>query len=164
MSNNSVPNVPEVQILFDTGDKLSVKVVGYYTSATNSNSMIIAANTLNYANSSRPCVLSLVSAQYSAGFANGYIQLQWIGKGSGGNADIIFMGGKSAGQFVGYTPNPLASNTANLNGNAGDVGLSIVGAAPQDAFTLYLNFNKEGGAMGGYSNVYTNYNDPGFAA
>jgi hypothetical protein len=159
----STPNVPEVQILVDTGDRTVVKIVGYYTAATNSNTQIIQANTLAYANSSKPCVLSCISIQYAAGFANGYALLQWVGTGAGGNSDLAVVGGKTSSVFEAYMPNPLAANTANLNhGLGGDLGLTIQGAIPGDGFTLILKLNKEGDAGGGYANVYTQYNDNTF--
>jgi hypothetical protein len=153
------PNVPEVQILFDTGDKTVVKVVGYFTAATNSNTKIVQANTLSYANSSLPCILSATTVQYAAGFANGYCSIQWAAGGAATNNDMLILGGKTSSQFVAYMPNPLASNTANLAGGSGDINLFIEGAEPFDSFSLILTLIKEGGAGGGYANVYAQYND-----
>lgn len=156
-------NTPEVQVLFDSGDKTVVKVVGFYNAATNSNTQIIKANSLSWANTSKKCELSIQSVQYSVGFANGYAQLQWIAGGSASNADILILGGKTSSQFVAYMPNPLAANAANLNGGSGgDIGLTIVGGEPQDSFSLIITLNKEGGAGGGYANVYGAYNDNTF--
>lgn len=155
-------NAPEVQVLMDTGDKTVVKIVGFYNAATNSNTKIIQANTLTYANSSRTCNVSAISVQYSAGFANGYAQLQWIAGGSASNANLLILGGRTSSQFITYMPNPLTSNSANLSGNSGDIGLTIVGAQPFDSFSLIITLIKEGGAGGGYANVYLNYNDNTF--
>lgn len=158
-------NSPEVQVLIDTGDKTVVKVVGFYNAATNTNTKIIQANTLQYANSAvgaPACVLSAISVQYSVGFANGYAQLQWIAGGSASNSDLLLLGGKTSSQFVTYMPNPLAANSANLAGGSGDIGLTIQGAEPLDSFSLIITLIKEGGAGGGYANVYAAYNDQDF--
>lgn len=157
-------NVPQVQILFDTGDKTVVKVTGFYNAGANTNTRIVAANTLAYANSSWPggCVLSATTVQYAAGFANGYCSIQWVGGGSAPNNDMLILGGKTSSQFVGYMPNPLAANTANLQGGAGDINLLIEGAEPFDSFSLIITLIKEGGAGGGYANVYAAYNDQDF--
>lgn len=157
-------NLPEIQILLDTGDKTVVKVVGFFTAATNSNTKIVQANTLQYANSSDPrgCFLSAISVQYAAGFANGYCSLQWVGAGSAANNDMLILGGKTSSQFVTYMPNPLASNTANVPGGSGDINLAIEGAEPFDSYSLIVTLIKEGGAGGGYANVYAAYNDQDF--
>ena len=156
-------NVPETQITRDDAKITVVKVCGYYTAATNSNTLIVSANSLAYGNTSKPCVVSVTSVQYAAGFANGYCQLQWAAGGSAVNNDIMILGGKTSSQFVNYIPNPLASNTANINGGlSGDINLAIEGAEPFDSFTLIITLNKEGDAGGGYANAYAAYNDSWF--
>lgn len=157
-------NAPQVQILFDTGDKTVVKVTGFYNAGTNSNTKIVTANTLAYANSSDPrgCILSATSLQYALGFSNGYCSLQWAGSGSAANNDMLIIGGRTSSQFVAYMPNPLASNTANIPGGSGDINLLVSDAEPFDSFSLILTLIKEGGASGGYANVYAAYNDQDF--
>jgi hypothetical protein len=155
-------NLPEIQITQDLGDMSVVKVCGFFNAATNSNSVIISANTLAFANSVVPCVLTIKSIQYAVGFANGYCQLQWVGNP---NTDIVILGGKTSDEFITYMPNQLIANgnTANINGGlSGDIGLSIVGAEPLDAYTLIIHVIKEGGAGGGYKSVYGFYNDNDF--
>lgn len=156
-------NLPEIQVLIDTGDKTVVKVVGFFTAATNSNTPLVIANTLQYANSSDPrgCILSALSVQYAAGFANGYCTLQWTGNAAAAvaNVDMLILGGKTSSQFVAYMPNPLASNVKQLPGGSGDINLVIEGAEPFDSYSLIVTLTKEGGAGGGYANVYAAYND-----
>lgn len=154
-------NLPQVQILIDTGDKTVVKVTGFYNAAANTNTKIVQANTLLYANSSDPrgCILSATTVQYAAGFANGYCSIQWVGAGAAANADMLILGGKTSSQFVAYMPNPLAGNTANMPGGSGDINLFVEGAEPFDSFSLIITLIKEGGAGGGYANVYAQYND-----
>jgi len=160
----STANTPEVQITFDSGDTTIVKVTGYFTAAVNSNNLIVQANTLLYANGSRPCVLSVRNIQYAAAFANGYAQLSWVGNAAASvaNSDILILGGRTSSIFQCYIPNPLAANSANLAGGGGDIGLTIQGAEPLDSYSFVITLNKEGQAGGGYANVYNYYNDSSF--
>jgi hypothetical protein len=159
----STPNAAEVQITRDDAKITVVKVVAYYTAATNSNTTIVQANTLAWANTSAPCVVSIAAVQYAAGLANGYVSLQWAAGGAATNNDILIFGGKTSSQFVNYIPNPLAANTANLNhGLGGDINLYVSGAEPFDSYSLIITLNKEGDAGGGYANAYPQYNDSWF--
>ena len=159
-------NLIETQVLFDTTPGPSaIKIIGYYTQATNSNTLIISANSLLHANTSKPCVISVEEIQYAAGFANGFCQLQWVGKTASSNIDLAVLGGRTCGSLICYMPNPLIAdgNTANLNGGlSGDIGLTVNGGEPFDSFTLIIKVIKEGGAGGGYANGYAQYNDSWF--
>lgn len=156
----ATPNIPETQIIRDDAKITIAKIVGYYNAATNSNNNVIQANTLAWANNSRPCVVSISSVQYAAGLANGYVQLQWVGGGAATNNDILILGGKTSSIFTCYIPNPLAANTSNINGGlSGDINICVNGAEPYDSFSLIITLNKEGDAGGGYANAYAAYND-----
>lgn len=147
-------NIPDVQILVDTGKKTVVKVTAYYNAANNSNSTIVNANTLFGANNSAPTVLSITEVNYSLGLANGYAMLYWVnGAVANVNAVAAIMGDDAAGTLLGYMKNPLASNTANLNANSGDLGLQVQGAGNQDSLTMIITMNKEVG----YANADVGY-------
>ena len=155
-------NVPETQLLYDDGQNFVLKVVGYFNAATSSNNLILQANTLAWANSSKPCVLSIKEVQYNMDLATGYVQLQWVGNTS--NVVVLSLGGRGGAEaFVTYMPNPLAANSANLNhGLGGDIGLQIVSAASLDTFSIIIKGIKEGGTSGGYANAYIAYNDSNY--
>jgi hypothetical protein len=159
-------NTPLVQILSDTGERTVVKVTAWYNAtALASNTIVVTANTLAAANSNRPCIISLTDVTYQCGLGtNTFASLQWVGGGSAVNTDILIFSGLSGGDFPFYISNPLAANSANLNGLAGDVNLQITNPAGNTSLSLVLTFIKEGGGSGGYANAYVGYNDPGFKA
>jgi hypothetical protein len=162
------PNVPEVQIIYDDQTKTIVKVLGYYNTTNNSNTMVVQANALfganNSANAPLP-VLSVARVLYSAGLANGFVQLQWVGKnGATGNLDIVNFGSRTSGDWPAYMPNQLAvSNIANtaLANTTGDINLNIQNAEPYDSFSLVITLNKEN-LNGGWANAWVAYNASDF--
>lgn len=158
-------NVPQVQVLSDSFDRTVVKVVGVYNaSAVPSNTVIVKANTLAFANASRPCVLSVTDITYQCGLGtNTFASIQWVANSatSQSNSDIMILSGFSGGEFGFYMPNPIAANTANLNGQAGDIGLQISSPAGNTSLSFILTLNKEM-TGGGYANAYVAYNDPGY--
>lgn len=151
-------NNPEIQVLSDRDDVAIVKVIGYYNAVTNSNTTIISANALAWANNSQPCVISALSVQSAVSISNGYAQLYWVGKSA--NVAMLNIGGDSGyGTIEGYMTNQIyAANTANLASNSGDIGLSIVGAVSGDAYSLIIKVRKEAG----YANAYIGYNDSSY--
>jgi hypothetical protein len=157
----SAPNLPEVQIITDDTWKTIVKVLGFFSAATSSNTVVVQANTLFGANTSAAAPLPLLSVArvlYSQGLANGYIQLQFVGKNGANNADIINLGSRTSGDMPMFIPNALASNAASTTG---DINLNIVGAEPNDAFSLFITLNKDNG-HGGWANAYIGYNASDF--
>jgi hypothetical protein len=165
----STPNVPEVQIITDDSWKTVVKVLGFFNAATSSNTVVVQANTLfganNSANAPLP-ILSVARVLYSQGLANGFLQLEWVGKNgaAANNSDIINLGARTSGDMPMTIPNALAlSNTSNvaLANTTGDINLSIVGAEPNDAFSIFITLNKEN-SQGGWANAFIQYNASDF--
>lgn len=140
-------NNPEVQVLYDTGRETMVKIHGYYNSATTSNTKVITANALTFANASQTCLVSITRIMYQTQMT-GIAQLQW--QGSGGNTPIVSFGRSAAGTFEGYMTNNGSSPT-------GDINLWVVGAANNDSYDLFLTLNKEQG----FANAFLLYDGPG---
>jgi hypothetical protein len=127
-------NVPQVQLIDDNDHQSVVKITGVFSTATSSNTVVVQANTLYGANSSRPCILAVNSWEYSASFANGAIVLEWVSTANQ-NTTIMTAGRANDGAIARYIPN-------NANTPTGDVNLAILGAAPGDTFSLTVSFMK----------------------
>jgi hypothetical protein len=160
-------NTPEVQIIYDDTWKAVVKVVGFFNAATNNSNTVVQANTLFGANTSPNAhlpLLSIARVVYSSGLANGYMQVQWVGKNGAANSDAVILGSRTSGDIPQYINNPLAaSNIANtaLANTTGDIQLVVTGAEPFDSYTLIMTVNKENQA-GGWANAYVGYNGSDF--
>lgn len=143
-------NAPEVQILSDEGTTTRVKIHGYYNaSATpNSNTVVVTANALSFANTSQTCLFSIAKMQFASDMTNGFVALQWIGASS--NTGIASFGGGQAGMFDYYIPNNATSPTGDLN-------LATYNTTGNDVYTIILTLNKESG----YANAYLQYDVTG---
>jgi hypothetical protein len=154
---SNVPNVPSVQLIYDDAQRAIVKVTGYYTAATATNTAIVVANTLFGANSTsanKP-VLSVARVLYAAAFANGYCRLEWSAQAIGNNEVIYCLGGDTQGDLAQYINDPL--DAANTPGGS-DVNLVVAFAEPNDSFSMVITLNKDNG-NGGWANAYSAYND-----
>lgn len=167
-------NTTNVQVLFDGGDTTIIKVTGFYLGgAQNSNTTIIQANTLQYANNSQPCVVCVEDIKYMVSLPseNAYAELYYANANTSANVVIYNFGSYSgSGEYLQFIPNPLVpqtlsgggpgksiANTANLiNNTAGDIGLFLyqVGTTV-DAFTFVITVRK----IYGYANAWLQYND-----
>jgi hypothetical protein len=143
-------NAPEVQILSDEGTTTRVKIHGYYNaSATgNTNTTVVTANALSFANTSQTCLLSVSKIEFASDMTNGVVALQWVG--GSGNTNIVSLGGGQAGMFDYYIPNNATSPT-------GDINLATYYATGNDVYTIILTLNKESG----YANAYLQYDVTG---
>jgi hypothetical protein len=141
-------NAPEVQVIFDNGQTARVKVTAYFTGATTSNTTIVRANTLAFANTSKSsnvCSLSISQVQFASDLA-GFAQLYWAGASA--NTPIYNFGTSHAGTLDAYVQN-------NATGPTGELGLWINAAANLDTLDLIITINKEAG----YANAFIEYND-----
>ena len=126
-------NAPEVYIIDDTDKHTVVKVIGYYTQATAQNTLIVQANTLRGACTTKPCILSIAAVDYSASLANGLVAIEFIG--SANVAGYVF-GRANDGNFIRYIPNCAGAPT-------GDINLRQQGFSGNDCFDLVITFVKE---------------------
>ena len=126
-------NAPEVEIIDDQDHQTTVKIVGYFTAGTTSNTKL-QANTFRGANTSiNPCIISLVNFAYTTSMANGTVALEWVGSS---NVRIVSAGHNNDGELKKYIPNSAAAPT-------GDVSIRIDNAMPNDSFTIIATFAKE---------------------
>lgn len=145
-------NTPTVQLLTDQGQTAILKVTGYYTAANDSDTIILAANTLAWANAnadSNVCTLSISKIQYASDMAEGFVQLYWVGANS--NAEIVTFGTSQAGKFDAFIPN-------NAGVPQGQIGLAVSGSAANDSFNFIVTINKEKG----FDRAFVAYNDNTF--
>ena len=141
-------NVPETQILADSDTTVIVKVTGYHNGATTSNTKILQSNTVNYANTSRDCILEIEKIQYSVQFATGSLALEYISKVNTNNR-IVNFSGRADGVVNVYIPN--AANTPS-----GDLNLAVVGAANNDTYNFIITLRKTT-KNSAFINVYVPY-------
>jgi hypothetical protein len=126
-------NSPEIAILDDQDHQVVVKIVGYFTAATTSNT-ILQANTFKGANTSiSPCLLSLVNFLYTTSMANGTVSLEWVGSS---NVRAVSAGHFNDGEINKYIPNNATTPT-------GDLSIRIDNASPNDSFTIVATLLKE---------------------
>jgi hypothetical protein len=167
MSSPNQPNIPLIQTICDDPWKAVVKVVAYYNAATNTSNTVIQANALfgaNNANNAPLPILSVSRVLYSAGLANGYVEISWVGNNGGANNPLLILGSRTSGDMPQYINNPLAaSNTSNvaLSNTTGDIAVTVTGAEPFDSYSLILTVNKEN-SQGGWANAFVNYNASDF--
>ena len=134
----------ETQTVYDNGQTALVKVVGYFTGATTSNTLIVTANTLSYANVSQTCLLDIDKIDFTSKLNSGFAQLVFVGSSANTAAVAISNG-------TGTLPGMQNNATSPL----GDLGLFVYKAADGDSFTMYVTLRKRSG----FSSAYTPYNN-----
>ena len=143
-------NAPEVQILSDEGTTTRVKIHGYFNASANANSntVVVTANALSFANTSQTCLFSIAKVEYAVDVANGFIALQWVGANN--NTGIMSFGTSQGGMFDYYIPN-------NATNPTGDLNLAVYNLAGNDVYTIMMTLNKESG----YANAFLRYDESG---
>lgn len=134
----------ETQTVYDNGQTALVKVVGYFTGATTSNTLVVQANTLSYANTSQTCLVDIDKIDFVSKMNSGFAQLVFVGATTNTAAVVISSG---AGTLPG-----MQNNATTPNGN---LGVFVYKAADGDSFTMYVTLRKRSG----YSSAYTPYNN-----
>lgn len=128
-------NTPEVVVLEDQDHFATIKIVGFYNQATNSNTVILTANTLKGANTSLPCILSITAIEYSSSMNNGFLAIEYVSSVNS-NSKAFTCGRFNDGSFNRYIPN-------SANTPSGDLNLLLQNLGNADAFTLMITVQKE---------------------
>ena len=140
-------NAIEVQKLVDDYKTLTVKVTGIANSQWTANSVVVQANTLNFANSSVLCPLVLTKLQYSTDAAptSGYVRIHWVSNTANANQTMFNFGTSDDGIFEAWMPN-------NAPNPSGDVGVALQLPA-NSIFNFIMTFIKDNGT-GAWANGY----------
>ena len=138
------------QTLVDSGKTAIIKITERYESANDRYFTVVDPQSLNFANTSQNCFVSIEKIQYSTGFGNGSMKLYWD---SGSDpVDIVNIGKAQSGRFDAYMIN---NSTAPLGGN---INLQVYSTEANDTYTIIIHLNKEFG----YANAYIDYNDSSY--
>jgi|SRR6185312_12444476 len=151
----STPNVPDVQTVVDSDQKVVVKITAFYTSATNAaNTLVIRSNTFNGANTSIvPCYLDVEGIEFDVGTANGYISLEYVGAAA--NQKIISFGRVGgAGVYTQWIPN-------NANTPTGDINLFNSNLDANDTYSILITLRKRNDGTKAWANTWIPYNPKG---
>lgn len=154
-------NQPVISILEDHDYTVTLKVTGQYNAAcTNSNITLLQANTVKFANSSKLCVLDVMSIQFNVGTSNGIISVEYANVDPNNNTTVWTTRGDSYGAVFGLSPNPVeANNTAVVTNAIGDLNLALWNIGANDVFDLLLTVRKSD-YNGAFANVGLAYDSP----
>ena len=134
---NTLPNIVNSRILYDSTEKAVIQLVGYYTAAcTAANLKVVTANALYFGNTSQTCLVAVEKIQYE-GSLNGFVSLDWIGAAN----TSFFVMKNGAGMMEGAMFNDATTPTGDINARTYNVNAN-------DAFTITLSLRK----IQGYSN------------
>lgn len=145
-------NVPVTTVIADHDYTVVLKITGQYTAAANaSNTKILTANSVKFADNTKPCFLDVVGIQYNMGLANGFISLEY--NSGGGNTTIATFGKRESGEQAIYIANPASANANASNTNGmGDINLFTTALDANDSFTIAVLLRKND-FNGAFANV-----------
>lgn len=120
-------NTVNVQLLGDTGELVVSKAVGYFNDTVNTNSVLISANTLRFANNSADsCIVQIEEIQYTSSMIEGYARLFY--SGANGDGEVITLS-TGSGVIRHAIPNSADAPTGNVE-------IEVYNAKNGDSFSL----------------------------
>lgn len=152
-------NAPVATLTWDHDYTAVLKITGQYNAAANaSNTKVLSANGVKFANTSKACFLDVVGIEYHMALANGFVSLEF--NNPTGNITIDTFGKRQSGGLDSYITNP---GTANANANAingfGDINLLTSALDANDTFTVVVVFRKND-FNGAFANVGLAFDSP----
>jgi hypothetical protein len=128
------PNVVNSRILYDSGEKTIVQIIGYYTAACSAaNTVVVDPKTLRFANTQQYCSVSVDTIQYHSSLG-GFVSLEWEGTT---NSSFFILG-------VGAGTMPLGTSNEAI-GPTGNIKAMVVNIAANDSFSATLTLLKGSG-------------------
>jgi hypothetical protein len=125
------PNVVNSRVLYDSGEKTIIQIVGYYTAAcTAANTLIVNPKSLRYANTQQYCSVSVDTIQYHSS-VRGFVSLEW----EGATNSSFFVLGVGAGTMPLGVHNTAVTPTGNIKA-------TVVNVAANDSFSATLTLLK----------------------
>lgn len=145
-------NAPVAQVVQDRDLTVVLKITGQYNAAQGiSNTKVLTANSVRFANTSRLCILDVVNIQFAMSTVNAFASLEYMA--SNGNTTIATFGRNgTTGEIIGLISNPVGANTAN-----GDINLYLGATDANDAFTMMITLRKND-YNGAFANLNAQYN------
>ncbi len=138
------PNVVNSRVLYDSGEKTIVQIMGYYTAAcTAANTVVVNPKSLKFANTQQYCSVSVDTIQYHSSMT-GFVSLEWEGTSN----SSFFVLGLGAGTMPLGAYNEAVAPTGNIKA-------VVVNAAANDTFSATLTLLKGVG----YGNAYAWFGD-----
>jgi hypothetical protein len=129
------PNVVNSRVLYDSGEKTVIQIIGYYTAACTTATTVIAdPKSLRYANTQQYCSVSVDSIQYHSSMT-GFVSLEWEGTTS--NSSFFVLG-------VGAGTMPLGAVNEAV-GPTGNIRAVVTNASGNDNFSATLTLLKSTG-------------------
>jgi hypothetical protein len=152
-------NAPVATLTWDRDYTAILKITGQYTSSAGaSNTKILSANNVKFANSNKPCFLDVVGIQYNMGLANGFVSLEF--NNPAGNVTIATFGKRESGDQAVYITNPGTANANASNTNGfGDLNLFTTALDANDSFTITVALRKND-FNGAFANVGLAFDSP----
>ncbi len=131
---NTQPNIVNSRVVYDSGDKVVVQVLAYYTAAcTAANTVVVNPKALKYANSQQYCAVIVDKIDYHSSMS-GTISLEWEGTT---NTSFFFTGLGSGSMPIGQYNEAI--------GPTGNIKAVVVNAAANDSFSMTLSLIKAEG-------------------